>query len=131
LDARIHRVNQIAERKQRDAQDGAQQIEIMANAILGSPTYSRKDMKRFEHVSKNNDDKRRCASNWKIEDILFLRSQMIAAPANTRHAGISATNGLSTASFIVFLCFSSGASRSRGYENGNVSVTVVPRPISL
>jgi len=38
----------------------------MANAILGSPTYSRKDMKRFEHVSKNNDDKRRCAKQ--LED---------------------------------------------------------------
>jgi hypothetical protein len=59
--ARIHRLNQIAERKQRDAQDGAQQIEIMANAIFGSPAYSREDTKRFEYVSKNNDHKRRCA----------------------------------------------------------------------
>src|SRR5438477_80818 len=61
LGARIHRVNQVAEREQRDAQDGAQQIQIMANTILGSATYSREDTKCFEHVSKNNDDKRRCA----------------------------------------------------------------------
>jgi hypothetical protein len=63
---RTHRVNQVSERKERDAQDGAQQIEIMANAILGSPTYSREDTKRFEHVSNNNDDKRRCAKQ--LED---------------------------------------------------------------
>jgi cell division protein FtsB len=59
-------MNQIAERKQRHGHDGAQQVEIMANAISGSPTHSREDTKRFEQVSKNNDDKRRCAKQ--LED---------------------------------------------------------------
>ena len=66
LGARTHRVNQVSEGKERDAQDGAQQIQIMANTILGSATYSREDTKCFEHVSKNNDDKRRCANQ--LED---------------------------------------------------------------
>ena len=66
-----------------------------------------------------------------MEDRFFFRSQMIAAPINSKHAGMSATNDLSTASFTVFLRFSFGASRSYGYENGNVSLMVVPRPTSL
>jgi hypothetical protein len=59
-------VNQIAERKQRYAQDDAQQVEIVPNAISRAPTYSREDTKRFEHVSKNNDDKRPSAKQ--LED---------------------------------------------------------------
>ena len=61
LGARTHRVNQVSEGKERDAQDGAQQVEIMANAISRSPIHSREDTERFEDVSKNNDDRRRCA----------------------------------------------------------------------
>ena len=54
-------MNQVSEGKECDAQDGAQQVEIMANAISRSPMHSREDTERFEDVSKNNDDKRRCA----------------------------------------------------------------------
>src|SRR5205814_9538902 len=68
--------------------------------------------------------------SYKIEDDLFTISQIDAAPANSKDAGIDEANGLSNAAFIV-LCFVPGASRSRGYKNGNVTVTVVRRPISL
>src|SRR5438477_6316182 len=56
----IHCVNQVSERKERDAQDGAQQLEIMANAVLRSPTHARKNTKSFKHVSENHGDQSRC-----------------------------------------------------------------------
>src|SRR5439155_27191678 len=60
LDARIHCVNEVSERKQRDSQDCGQQIEIMANAVLRSPTHARKNTKSFKHVSENHGDQSRC-----------------------------------------------------------------------
>ena len=58
--SRIHCVNQVSERKQRDSQDCGEQIEIMANAVLRSPAHARKNTKSFKHMSENHDDQARC-----------------------------------------------------------------------
>ena len=57
---RIYRVNQVSERKQRDTQDRARQIEIMANAVLSSPTHAGEETKCFEYVGENHDHQARC-----------------------------------------------------------------------
>src|SRR5437773_11264759 len=98
LDARIHCVNQVSERKQRDSQDCGEQIEIMANAVLRSPTHARKNTKSFKHVSENHGDQSRCANKQQNENMLLFRTKMIVAPVNSAHTGISATNALTAAS---------------------------------
>src|SRR6266436_773994 len=59
--AHLHRLNQVSGGNQAKTQDSADQIEIMANAIFGSPAHPRKETKCLEHVSKNNDDQTCCA----------------------------------------------------------------------
>src|SRR6266436_6688525 len=101
LDTRIHCVNQVSERKQRDSQDCGQQIEIMANAVLRSPTHARKNTKSFKHVSENHGDQSSCANELqKRGHAPPSYKKMIVAPVNSAHTGISATNALTAASFI-------------------------------
>jgi hypothetical protein len=44
----------ISDEKQRAAEDGARQIEIVTDAVLVAPTHPRKPMKGFTDVSQND-----------------------------------------------------------------------------
>jgi len=47
-------MTQISHGRQREAENSTPEIEIMTNAILGPPMRPRKQVKGFEHMSKNN-----------------------------------------------------------------------------
>src|SRR5437879_13783344 len=87
LDARIHCVNQVSERKQRDSQDCGQQIEIMANAVLRSPTHARKKTKSFKHVSRNNGNQSRCANDLQKQEHAPPSTKKNLSPGKDRTHG--------------------------------------------
>jgi hypothetical protein len=54
-------MKQIACGEQRETQDRAAQIEVMANAMFGSPTHPREQVKCFREMSKDNNRETSCA----------------------------------------------------------------------
>lgn len=54
-------MKQIASGEQRETQDRAAQIEVMANAMFGSPTHPREQVKCFREMSKDNNRETPCA----------------------------------------------------------------------
>src|SRR5438874_9440127 len=102
----------------------------MANAVLRSPTHARKNTKSFKHVSENHGDQSRCANE------LQTRGDALPSYKNDRCAGKQRAHWNQCDERLdrcVIHSFAGPSTnpRSRCDTAGNVSLTVVPRPISL
>ena len=54
-------MERIAQREKRDTEDCADQIKVMADAVLLPPMHKREQLKCFRHVRKNHHDEASCA----------------------------------------------------------------------
>ena len=54
------RMKQVPNRKQRDAEDGTRQIDIVPDAVLFSPVHKRKQVECLEDVRQDDDYQTSC-----------------------------------------------------------------------
>jgi hypothetical protein len=54
-------MKQISYGEQREAKNGAPEIEVMTNAMPVAPMHPRKQMKSFAHMSKHDHYQKSCA----------------------------------------------------------------------